>query len=636
MRQVAIDTETTGLTIKHGCRAFMVTACDNEGLLRKWHFRINPLTRTVILNKRIVNEMYEFLCSYDSWIFHNAMFDLTVLSHIDDRFNTELYESKDVHDTMLTLHCYKSNGRLALKPNAFYYLKFPESDEKDLHDIVLKCRRLAKKLNWATASVENPHRHLKPLKKNASKCDYWLPFELAYRCPDLLDNYEKQLALDACITYALGDVERTMGLFIYFQRILHKNDDWKHYEKNRKCIIPIWAMQNEGFPLLTDKIPKVLKSLEDKANGLLLEMKNLVRQDFNPNSGKQVADFLFVQEGCDVTKFTAKGCPSTDKDALVKLSDQGNISSRAMELIKLKLAYTKINTATKNVSSYDRFCINGRLYGSLRPAGTKTLRLAMSDPNLQNVSKLEDDIVDQVEYDEYLSINLRKLFGPRKGYLLVCIDYTQLQLRIFATACQDKQLLQAFDDGADIHTAVAQKVYGVKEPTSLQRRAAKAINFGIIFGAGERKIDNMTGQKGLYKIFKDTFPLVNEYIKLKANEAKQHGYIRTLGGYPLQVEKNLAYKACNIVVQGTEGEMVKDASCNIHKEAKHTHFKPVLCVHDEFIFESKIPMTVDQLKENYYDEILAFENHMNAAALRLGVKTTTDVNTTSTTWADAK
>ena len=636
MSHVAIDTETTGLTIKHGCRAFMVTACDNDGLLRKWHFRINPLTRNVIINKREINEMYEFLYSYDSWIFHNAMFDLTVLSHIDSRFNTELYESKDVHDTMLSVHCYKSNGRLGLKPNAFYFLNFPESDEKDLHDIVLKSRRLAKKLKWAIANADDPHPHHTPLRKDAAKCDYWLPYELATRQPTLLQGYDKELALEACIKYALGDVERTMGLFIYLKQLLEDNGNWKHYEKNRKCIIPIWAMQNEGFPLLSNKIPKVLKSLEDKANDILQEMKFLVGEDFNPNSGKQVVDFLFVQEQCDVTKFTKNGSPSTDKESLVKLSDQGNISSRAIALIKLKLAYTKINTAKKNVASYTRFCISDRLYGTLRPAGTKTLRLAMSEPNLQNVSKLEDDIADQVEYDEYLSINLRKLFGPKKGHLIVCIDYTQLQLRIFATCCQDKQLLEAFDAGADIHTAVAQKVFNVVTPTSLQRRAAKAINFGIIFGAGERKIDTMTGQTGLYKLFKSTYPLVDQYIKQMADEAKKYGFIRTLGGYPLQVEKNLAYKACNIVVQGTEGEMVKDASCRIHIEAKHTHFKPILCVHDEFIFESKIPMTLDELKENYYDEIIAFEKHMNDSAYVLGVKTTTDVNTTSTTWADAK
>jgi DNA polymerase-1 len=259
----------------------------------------------------------------------------------------------------------------------------------------------------------------------------------------------------------------------------------------------------------------------------------------------------------------------------------------------------------------------------------------MEEPNTQNVSKLDDSKVITNLHDTNLTINLRKIFGPPDGHIWFCIDYTQLQLRIFAKCCNDEFLMQSFKEGKDAHDTVAKEIFKVESPTSQERRAAKGINFGIIFGAGARKIESMTGMPGSYSKFKDRFPLVDPYIKQKGKEASTNGFIRTRGGYPLQVEKRLSYKACNIEVQGTEGELVKDAICRVHAYLKDKPLKMIMVVHDELILESKTPMTEKEVKHPKIQKIIIeVQKLMNGAAFDLGVFTTTDVNRTSTVWAD--
>lgn len=630
-RAIAIDSETTGLFLRHGCRGFLFTACDDEGRMFKWLFRINPKTRNPIYNKKTLNDMFKVLNSYGTWIFHNSTFDLSVLAYADKRFNLELYESKTIHDTMIMAHCYNSMARLGLKPLAFLHLGYPEDDEKALHSIINVCRRKAKKLGWAIA--EPTHPHLTPLKDNKKFCDYWLPYELATRNPEVLSEVERTTALQACDAYALGDVERTMGLYIYYREILERRGDYEHYLKHARVIIPTWELQNQGFHVLTDKLPKSIKALEREKLRLVGKMRKIVGDpEFNPASGKQIAKFLYDDHKLEVPKFTDKENPSTDNDALGDILEYPDLPKPLHDFVGMKMTYSKFNTAEGYMSSYNRYLVDNHLYCNLKIPGTRTLRFSCVNPNTNNISKLKDDKLAVNVYDNALTINLRTVFGPPPGYLWLLIDYTQLQLRIFAQCCQDQFLLDSFAAGADIHDTVAKEVFQTQLPTDLQRRAAKAINFGIIFGAGQNKIESMCGIPGSYAGFKARFPLVDEYIKQQAAIAKKDGFVRTLGGYPLRVEKRKSYKACNIIVQGTEGELVKEAVTNCHYESKHLPFKPVMVIHDEIIFQSKMPMTKDELPDYQY-VIDKYEEIMNNAALSLGVHTTTDFQSTTTSWA---
>ena len=636
MTTIAIDTETTGPFFQHGCLAFMVTACDEDGFLYKWEWPVDPFTREVEYlsspGKKVLRDCFATIRSYDTWVFHNALFDLSALSIMPFPSPFLEFEEFDIHDTMVMAHCHNSLDRLGLKGLALQYLKYSEADEKELHKAVTKARRIAKKLNWALASPD--HHHLTPLKDSKGHCDYWLPQALIRHEVEMDEDDRIQME-NVCGNYAIGDVERTMGLFLFFRTILKSRGDYKHYDQNRRCLLPIWEMQQHGLTINHRKTPKLLHTLGQHRAGLHEGMRRLsLQRDFNPRSTNDVQTALFDTLKIDPRSFTKTGTPSTDKDALKEILDRDTLTSKQEIFVKRLLTYRKLTTADSYLQSYQRYELDSKLYTNLNVVGTITLRLASRNPNTQNISKQEND---EDSMDVLVNINLRSAFGPPKGHLWVCIDYAQLQLRIFAHACQDEYLIHAFQQGLDIHDTVARKVFQTEAPSELQRRAAKAINFGIIFGAGKRKIDRMSGVDGSFDEFKRQFPLVDRYLKASERQAKKMGYIRTLGGYPLRVQRATAYKACNLIVQGTEGEMVKEAINLVSNYcgSPEVPIVPIMTIHDEIIFQTKHPMKEEELtsQPSYLEDIC---NYMNLAGEQFGVKTSVDMKLVTNSWATSK
>ena len=147
----------------------------------------------------------------------------------------------------------------------------------------------------------------------------------------------------------------------------------------------------------------------------------------------------------------------------------------------------------------------------------------------------------------------------------------------------------------------------------------------------------MSKIEGSYDMYKERFPLVDRYLKKCERLAKRQGYIRTLGGYPLRVPKKTAYKACNFVVQGTEGEMVKTAInyCTEYCYNEYVSIVPIMLIHDEIIFQTKTPMTKDEFIESRLHHVDHVGNHMNEAAKLIGVNTEVDAKITDTVWSEA-
>jgi len=634
MVAIAIDTETTGPFLQHGCKPFMVTACDEKGYAFKWEFTVDPYTRDPIYDEETVTNLFDTLSKYKTWVFHNALFDIKALELLGSTNFENLIQKVVIHDTMLMAHCNDSLDKRGLKGLALLYLDYPEHDEKDLDKAVNKARRIGKRLKWAIA--DDTLDSLKALKDKKGKCDFWLPKAVARSSPPgTLDSKTKQYFEKVCSTYAVGDVERTIGLFIYFRKILKDKDDWKHYEKNRLCLLPTYYMQNQGFYLQRQRLPSLLHNLsqtkEDVRNGLqrLCRIKN-----FNPRSPIELKQALFESLNIESQSFTEKGNLATDKEAIKEILERTDINSKQEQFCRRLLTYRKLNTAQSYLDSYQRHEINSRLYSNLNPAGTSTLRYAAKNPNAQNISKQDND---DDSFDMTVSFNLREAFGPPKGKLWICIDYAQLQLRIFAHACGDSFLIDSFAKGLDIHDIVAKEVFQTEQPTSLQRRAAKAINFGIIFGAGRAKIERMSKIDGSYALFKDRFPLVDKYLKRCERYAKRNGYVRTLGGYPLRVPKKTAYKACNIVVQGTEGEMVKTAinDCTEYCSLPEVPIVPIMLIHDEIIFQTKNVITKARFLKQEIHHITKVADLMNQAANSVGVYTEVDAKITNSSWSNA-
>jgi DNA polymerase I-like protein with 3'-5' exonuclease and polymerase domains len=660
MESLAIDIESTGLQIRHGCRAFMLSAADDIGRQWAWEFEVDPFTREVWYDKDILEDCFNVINSCDTWVFHNGLFDLLGMSFLlldkdqsskhlpKDRLAwSDLYKTKTIHDTMLMCHVENSLLSNALKPCSFYYLNYPEDDEKELDNAVKKSRTLANRLGWATA--EPTHPHLTALDKNKHKSDMWLPSHLAFHHPSIVPKDYANI----CERYALGDAERTIRLYYYFKSTFTTNQ-MKAYEKNLRCLMPTYRMTDRGFQLKGDQVPSTLKELKRVRENVTVSLLSKVEKTdftpppqkskpkvvgFNPNSGPHLVELLYKELKLPCPKMTKSGNPSTDKATLELLQEHPKYKSNdlAFGVIKDVLSLRKINATERYLKNYKIYQVDNKLYPSLNPTGTKTVRYSASNPNTQNIS------VQEAKGYEHLGISfsLRHMFGPPPGHIWACIDYSQLQLRIFAYACGDQQLIRSFEQGFDIHDTVARRIFQIapnKEPTKKQRTAAKGVNFGIIFGAGKNKIELMTGMPGIYDEFREQFPLVEDFIRAKEQEAKQHRYCQTMGGYPLHVQMATAYKACNYVVQGTEGEMVKEAiyKTDEYCEQPSILFYPVMTIHDEIIFQSKMPMTlVEATHLKARSQLNTLQKLMNDSALEVGVVTEVDMKLTDDKWSTA-
>lgn len=626
---IAIDSETTGLYIHHGCRGFLFTAYDFTGQRFYWEFPVNPFTREITYDQDTVDNMRQTFADYPRWIFHNAVFDLTVLNHVDGGYFDELSKTRFIDDTMLMGHCFNSLREKGLKETAEYYFGYPTDDETFLDDAVKKCQKIASKLGWAIAS--NQHPHLRPLKRLKHKCDFWIPKELIKRHPEisLPEGYG-----DRCLTYALNDPERTMGLYLHYKEELESKGTYPNHLKNAKCITAIKDMQDAGFHLKTNRFNDIRRKILNRKKDLLTSMTRIVKDsDYNPASGPQTQEVLYDKLDFPIPKFTKAGNRSVDKECLEILSDLENLTPVQSEFLDSLASYRKLSTAESFLDCYRKFKVGDRLFPFIKIAGTKTLRLACADPNAQNIAK---KVPKRFEHLGPI-ISLRGMFGPPKGHTWLCIDYSQLQLCIFAYACKDNYLIDAFNKGLDIHDTVARKVFRTNNPTSEERTAAKGINFGIIFGAGRAKIERMTGISGSFDEFKRQFPLVDQYIKQQEYLAKDTGFCKTLGGYPLHVPRKTAYKACNYVVQGTEGELVKDAICmtNEYCARDNVVLKPIMVIHDEIIFETKTAIDKETLIQNYSDQIAKIEFLMTEASRKIGVITKVDSKMTDDLWLTA-
>ncbi len=644
MNALAIDTETTGPYLHHGCQPFMVSSADEDGNIYLWDFPVDPHSREVKYDASTVRNLQATLASYDHWVFHNAVFDLNALAAIPWNeagctFQQHLSSDLEIDDTMLMAHCHNSLDRLGLKGLAFQYIDYPEDDEQELDKTVTRARRIAKLLGWSYA--DETISSLRPLKQKKGKCDFWLPAAVAKQGHSSLIPETRRHFAEVCATYAKGDAIRTIGLYIYFHSILTARDDWQYYLRNRESILPTYRMQAQGFHLKMHRVPVILKRLASLKQETTSGLRKLSTAKLNPRSPIHLRAALFETLGLDPQSFTKTGQPSTDKEAIRDILSFPEINAKQETFCKRLLTYRRINTAESYLESYRRHEVRSYLYPNLNICGTSTTRYACKDPNTQNISKQDND--DEA-YDLTAPVNLRDAFGPPTGKLWICIDYAQLQLRIFAHACEDAFLIDSFAQGLDIHDTVAREVFRTDSPTSLQRRAAKAINFGVIFGAGRNRIERMSGIDGSYDLFRSRFPLVSGYLRRCEVQARKYGYIRTLGGYPLRVPRKTAYKACNFVVQGTEGELVKrainacDAWCYHRASSDYISMVPIMTIHDEIIFETTTKMTTTQLRKNsaHLSNLEFIMSLMNLAAAEVGVSTEVDVKITDTTWSEAK
>ena len=368
---------------------------------------------------------------------------------------------------------------------------------------------------------------------------------------------------------------------------------------------------------------QVLERIE--ANGVLVDTEELRRQGadlsrrmleaqqkatalagraFNLDSPKQLGALLFDELKLPALVKTPKGQPSTNEEALEAIAHQHELPRVILEyrgLAKLRSTYTDKLPEMVNPDT-------GRVHTSYHQAGAATGRLSSSDPNLQNIPIRTDD-----------GRRIRRAFVAPPGRRLVACDYSQIELRIMAHLSQDAGLLRAFESGADIHKATAAEVFvrPLEEVTVNERRAAKAINFGLMYGMGAfglaRQLGIDRGQAQDYiALYFSRYPGVRDYMERTREQARERGWVETVSGRRLHLEyinaRNAAQRAgaeraaINAPMQGTAADIIKRAMISVDAWlAGHAdRARMILQVHDELVFEADeafVPELVGQVRE---------------------------------------
>ncbi|MEG9530886.1 DNA polymerase I [Mannheimia indoligenes] len=419
-----------------------------------------------------------------------------------------------------------------------------------------------------------------------------IPFE------ELAGKGKNQLTFDKieitkAAEYAAEDADVTMKLHqVLWQKLSQEPELVKLFNEIEMPLVSVLS-RVERNGVLIDQKKLLTQSAEIEKR--LSEVEQLVHteagQVFNLASTKQLQEILFDKLGLPVLKKTPKGAPSTNEEVLDELAQQGHLVPKLLMehrgLSKLKSTYTDKLPQLINAKT-------GRVHTSYNQAVTATGRLSSSDPNLQNIPIRNEE-----------GRRIRQAFVAREGYKIVAADYSQIELRIMAHLANDEGMIKAFAEGKDIHRATAAEIFGVAldEVTSEQRRSAKAINFGLIYGMSSFGLSNQLGigraeaQKYMDLYFQ-RYPAVQQFMTDIREVAAEKGYVETLFGRRLYLpdikssnailRKAAERVAINAPMQGTAADIIKVAMIGIDK-AIHgdDEIKMIMQVHDELVFEVK-------------------------------------------------
>jgi DNA polymerase I-like protein with 3'-5' exonuclease and polymerase domains len=643
---IAIDNEATGLFPHKGCRAFTISGADDQANTYLWKFKVDPYTRKVKYEPHKTRHFWQTIRKHHQIVFHNANYDIQLLSHIPGIDIDLLFEEHIIHDTMVMSHAYKSDSLHGLKPLGVTLLDYPEDDEKLLSSITQSARTKAEKLGWCIASKKNPHPTLVGTQEQWWRADYWVPEQLAQE----IEVPERWTTI--CDEYATGDVVRTIGIFDVLQELM--DDQQKEsYEHARQLIQPILDMEYEGVTIIPDQLEKSRKYYAREFDRTIRKIQGMVgSRKFNVNSPDQLAKVMFGKYEFKPFKHGKDG-PSTDKETIVHLLKDcptENPPERFQFLIELK-RLRKIKSTHQYLENYDRHRVNDivKIRGesferveSLQPTfkqwETDTNRMACEQPNTTNVGKDDSNnpftgkdaatlahIAHLLPKEE--SFKLRNVFGPREGNQWTCIDFQQFQLLIFAVVSESHDIIDTFLSGGDMHQATARAIFKTDDISAIQRTAAKNCNFGILFGAGPAKIEQTAGMPGLFTQFTNAFPKAKRFLELQASQAKRRGYVNTVGGYRLYVPRDRAYAASCYVIQGTEAEIVRKAMVSVNQYIYNIAqpYRMIMMVHDELVFRHT------HSHDRHLHNIMGL---MEREGNRLGIPARVDADVTYTNWAN--
>ena len=425
---------------------------------------------------------------------------------------------------------------------------------------------------------------------------YYLDYE-TIKYGDVAGTASKEISfseveIDVATNYAAEDADITLRLYNKLEGLLEdKPAQKKLLEDIEYPLVHVLAkVEQNGAKIDKEKLAAHSEELAEKISDLSSKAFKIAGEEFNLDSPKQLLEVLYEKLKLPVLKKTPKGQPSTNEETLQRLSEEYELPKIILQyrtLAKLKSTYTDSLIKIENPATQ-------RIHTSYQQAITSTGRLSSTEPNLQNIP------IKTAE-----GRRIREAFVPEKGNVLISADYSQIELRIMAHLSKDKNLTNAFNKGLDVHSSTAAEVFGVniENVTDEQRRSAKAINFGLMYGMSAfgltRQLDipRADAQKYLDTYF-ERYTGVKDYMANTKAQAKEDMFVETIMGRRLYLNEINAANglrrqaaeraAINAPLQGSAADIIKKAMIDINtfldKELPQTRM--IMQVHDELIFET--------------------------------------------------
>ncbi|MAP24448.1 MAG: DNA polymerase I [Rickettsiales bacterium] len=440
-----------------------------------------------------------------------------------------------------------------------------------------------------------------------------------------------EVPISDAISYAAEDADYTLRLWLHYQKqFLSKQLFTPYYTVDRPMISILSQMEERGVLIDQPFLTKLGQEFDQQINALEQKVFSQVSAPFNLGSPKQLGIVLFEELGLPGGKKGKSGSYATGADVLEKLSFEGH------EIVKDIIEWRQFSKLKSTyIDGLLRECNpqTGRVHTNYTLSATSTGRLSSTNPNLQNIP-IRTEVGRQI----------RQAFIPVPGYTLISLDYSQIELRLLAHMANIPVLQQAFINHQDIHRLTASQVFNIsyEEITKEQRRQAKAINFGIIYGISgyglARQLDISVSDANDYiKRYKEQYPGITRYMEKTIDFARQHGFVKTLFDRPCYVPninaknpmlKNYAERqAINAPLQGSNADIIKRAMAKIPTmiEKKNFDAHMLLQVHDELIFE---------VRPDHAEEFIQTTKKLMEQQAHLSVPLVVDAGT-GKNWAEA-
>jgi DNA polymerase-1 len=399
-----------------------------------------------------------------------------------------------------------------------------------------------------------------------------------------------QVSVEEAAEYSCEDSDQTLDVHLALWPKLQADSQLRFiYELEMRSSEALYRVERNGVLIDGPILARQSAELGQRIMQLEKEAHELAGQPFNLGSPKQIGEILFTKLGLPVVKKTPSGIASTDEEVLEKLAEDYPLPAKLLEhrgLSKLKGTYTDKLAQMANPRT-------GRVHTHYAQAVAVTGRLSSNDPNLQNIP------VKTVE-----GRRVREAFIAPPGHFIASADYSQIELRIMAHLSEDEALLRAFREGMDVHRATASEVFGVApdQVSSEQRRYAKVINFGLIYGmsafglARNLGIDGAAAKNYIQRYF-ERYPGVKQYMDETRLSAKSKGYVETVFGRRLYLPEinspngprrgGAERAAINAPMQGTAADLIKLSMVKVQDvlDEQKRHTRMIMQVHDELVFE---------------------------------------------------